>query len=62
MVHLMERHRNTRAHDLELGRYSDEELLELADGDVHGGTTWSCVVVTFLSYQTCPTTACTDSC
>ncbi|GAA3686501.1 hypothetical protein FB459_1011 [Yimella lutea] len=48
--------------DLELGRYSDEELFELAEGDVHGGTTWSCAITTLISSQTCPTTACTDSC
>lgn len=48
--------------ELELGRYTDEDLLELAEGDVHGGTTWSCLIVSLISSQTCPTTACTDSC
>ncbi|MGL5867326.1 MAG: class II lanthipeptide, LchA2/BrtA2 family [Dermatophilaceae bacterium] len=47
---------------LELGRYSDDELLELAEGDVHGGSTWSCLLVSLISTQTCPTTACSDSC
>lgn len=50
------------SNELELGRYSDDELLELADGDAHGGTTWSCAIATLISIQTCPTTACTDSC
>lgn len=52
--------------ELELGRYSDEELLELAEGDVHGGTGWSCAIITvisgYISTETCPTTACTDRC
>lgn len=48
--------------ELELGRYSDEELLELAEGDAQGGSGWACATVTLVSYITCPTTACTDSC
>ncbi|MDE9364928.1 class II lanthipeptide, LchA2/BrtA2 family [Luteipulveratus sp. YIM 133132] len=48
--------------NLELGRYTDEELLEVADGDVHGGTTWACATVTLVSAMTCPTTSCTDRC
>lgn len=53
-------------HDLELGRYSDEELLELADGDVHGGTGIFCsasaAISVYVSSNTCPTTACTSRC
>lgn len=53
--------------NLELGRYSDEELLELAEGDVHGGSSPACITtVTTVTVPSamdlCPTTACTDSC
>lgn len=50
---------------LELGRYSDEELLELADGDARGGTSTACIsaVTVIASYShICPTETCTDSC
>lgn len=51
---------------LELGQFSDEELEELADEDVQGGTTWSCALVTagltVISSQTCPTSRCTQRC
>ncbi len=48
--------------NLELGQYSDADLEELVDGDVHGGTTWSCAIVTLVSAMTCPTTKCTTYC
>lgn len=56
--------------NLELGRYTDSELLELTEGDVHGGTTIPCAaslafasfVASFVSNNTCPTTACTERC
>ncbi|MBC7593383.1 class II lanthipeptide, LchA2/BrtA2 family [Cryobacterium sp. Sr3] len=56
--------------NLELGRYTDNELLELTEGDVHGGTTVFCVAsvalatwaASFVSDNTCPTTACTTRC
>lgn len=50
---------------LELGRYSDEELVEITAGDAHGGGTPSVVLSVisgYVSTQTCPTTACTDEC
>ena len=49
---------------LELGRYNDAELLELAQGDVQGAS-WSLVITAisgYISANTCPTTACTSSC
>lgn len=50
--------------NLELGRYSDEELLELADGDGQGGGSWTILIsiASFISYETCPTTSCSDAC
>lgn len=53
---------------LELGRYSDEELLELAEGDAQGGTGAACVsaVTSVISAASaihiCPTETCTNSC
>ena len=56
-------------HDLELGRYTDAELVELTEGDAHGGATPTIVisaasawVSNYVSSNTCPTTACTDAC
>jgi hypothetical protein len=50
---------------LELGRYSDAELLELADGDAQGGS-WSPAItsalVSWVTVETCPTSACTSQC
>jgi len=54
--------------DLELGRYTDDELVELTGGDAHGGGTptvtipISIWVSDYVSQNTCPTTACTDAC
>ena len=48
--------------NLELGKYDESELIELVDADVHGGTGWSCAIVTLASAIGCPTTSCTDSC
>jgi hypothetical protein len=48
---------------LELGRYTDDELVEIAEGDAHGGSWWTVVPVSvWVSDKTCPTTACTDEC
>lgn len=47
---------------LEMGRFSDDDLEEMVDGDVHGGTTWVCATVTLISAIGCPTTRCTETC
>jgi len=56
--------RNDRG--LELGKYDEEELLELVEADAYGGTGTICSVtatITAASAMTiCPTGACTDSC
>lgn len=51
--------------DLELGRYTDAELVEITEGDAHGGGTPTVVISVISAYvstNTCPTTACTDEC
>jgi hypothetical protein len=35
--------------DLELGRYTDSELVELTDEDAEGGTTPTVIIVTVIS-------------
>lgn len=48
---------------LELGRYNDAELLELAQDDAQGASwSWITVITGYVSANTCPTTACTSSC
>lgn len=64
----MSKDENTMEHDeeLTLGRYSDDDLMEVIDGDGQGGAlaSWSVVIsiATWISDQTCPTTACSHYC
>lgn len=57
--------------ELQLGKYLEDDMLELSDGDdSFGGTTPATptivksvkVVSAFVSANTCPTTACTRAC
>lgn len=49
---------------LELGKFLEQDMLELSDGDeANGGTTPAIRIVSaFVSDHTCPTTACTRDC
>ena len=52
--------------ELELGKYSESDLIELTDENINGGTTpaspYIATVIAFVSENTCPTTACTRAC
>ena len=53
---------------LELGKFLEQDMLELSDGDeANGGTTpaitiGASAISAFVSQHTCPTTACTRAC
>lgn len=48
---------------LEFGKYTKNDLLELADGtEINGGTGWWCAIGSAVSSWTCPTSVCTRSC
>ncbi|WP_169166708.1 class II lanthipeptide, LchA2/BrtA2 family [Cellulomonas taurus] len=56
---------NANDEGLELGRYTDDELLEIADGDTAGAGTPTVVlsiVSAWISNNTCPSSACTRAC
>lgn len=56
------KHDNTAEVDY-LGGYDELELVELNDTDASGGTTWACVTIaTLVSFQLCPSTACSRAC
>lgn len=57
--------------ELELGKYSESDLIELTDENVHGGTSTPATpyigdvivgTIVALSQQGCPTTACSRAC
>lgn len=54
--------------ELQLGKYLEDDMLELSEGDeTHGGTTPALSVIAsavsaFISTNTCPTTSCTRAC
>ncbi|GGL66918.1 hypothetical protein GCM10010129_07900 [Streptomyces fumigatiscleroticus] len=49
-----------------LGRYDEAELVELSEAEVHGGTNPTAVgtviIGTLVSWFTCPTVVCSNSC
>lgn len=54
---------NNSEKKLELGKYLESDMIELTSEDVTGGVTPAVSVVSaFVSWNTCPTTACTDEC
>lgn len=42
------------------GAYDENELVELSEGQEHGGTTWTVTIP--ISLALCPTTSCTGAC
>lgn len=51
--------------ELELGKYLEADMIEITKDEVAGGGTPSAVVswvLSFISDNTCPSTACTRSC
>lgn len=54
--------------ELELGKYSESDMIEITDDDVSGAATpallgaGAVAVGGYISSQTCPTTACTRAC
>lgn len=49
---------------LELGKYLESDMIELTKDEVDGSgiTAVITVITAYISYQTCPTTACTRAC
>ncbi|MDR9868640.1 MULTISPECIES: lantibiotic lacticin 3147 A2 [Lactococcus] len=53
--------------ELQLGKYLEDDMIELAEGDEsHGGTTPATPAISilsaYISTNTCPTTKCTRAC
>ncbi|SCT08881.1 class II lanthipeptide, LchA2/BrtA2 family [Staphylococcus caeli] len=55
--------------ELELGKFLESDMLEITDDEVYAAATPTALlagaaggVVTYVSNQTCPTTACTRAC
>lgn len=52
--------------NLELGKYLESDLLEITEDEVNGGVTpvtpYISAGITWVSKETCPSTACTRAC
>ncbi|MED1227807.1 class II lanthipeptide, LchA2/BrtA2 family [Bacillus nakamurai] len=54
---------NSLKNELELGKYLESDMISLTEDDVVGGWTPAVTLVsTYISSNTCPTTACTRAC